>query len=192
MNEVTVSNKRKLNNKGFTLVEILVAATILALVLAPMASMFVTTAKVNAMAKEKQQATVVAQNVFEGIKNFGVSGLSKDCTEFSPETFRIVAGEIGNARIIRMIIGDEAGYEYEFSDVSINGKAKFNINILVTKDITKTDIADSDLKAESEANLSILKLRKKSYYDVELKVYNSNDTSKVIAEFSGSVFDYQE
>lgn len=62
-------NKHRKNNKGFSLVELLVAITILAVVMIPMLHSFITSARANAKAKKVMEATTVAQNIMEEIKS---------------------------------------------------------------------------------------------------------------------------
>lgn len=57
------------NNRGLTLVEIVVTIAILAIIIAPISSMFITTAKTNNVANEKMRATVAAQKAMENIKS---------------------------------------------------------------------------------------------------------------------------
>lgn len=60
--------KRLKSNKGFTLIELIVAVTILVLVVMPMAHVFWNAVNGNGKAKKKHSATVVAQNVMEKYK----------------------------------------------------------------------------------------------------------------------------
>lgn len=53
------------NNKGFTLIEILVAVIALALVVMPLLQGFVSTANLNKKARERMEATNVAQSIME-------------------------------------------------------------------------------------------------------------------------------
>lgn len=70
--------ERKLNkNAGFSLVELLIAVTILAIIVIPLLHMFVTTARLNGKAKQKQRATTVAQNLIEGMKAYDIDELRK-------------------------------------------------------------------------------------------------------------------
>lgn len=62
-------------NAGFSLLELLVALAILGVVVVPLLSAFLTSARVNASAKEKQAATTVAQNYVEGCKASGAESL---------------------------------------------------------------------------------------------------------------------
>lgn len=61
--------RKERNNKGFTLVELLVAVTILAIIVVPFMQSFVTAAKTNAKAKKIQNATELASNVMEELKS---------------------------------------------------------------------------------------------------------------------------
>lgn len=60
--------KGKLNNKGVTLVELLVSITMLSIVVGAFYSCFVLAAKTNAKAKLAHKATSLAQNILENIK----------------------------------------------------------------------------------------------------------------------------
>ena len=60
---------RKRNvDQGFTLVEVLVAVVVLAVVVLPLLNSFVTASRTNAKAKKLMDATTAAQNVFEELK----------------------------------------------------------------------------------------------------------------------------
>lgn len=60
------------NSKGFTLVEVLIAITILALLTAPLLANLVTSSKINTKSKLVMNGTTVAQNIMEGITAYGV------------------------------------------------------------------------------------------------------------------------
>lgn len=60
--------QRTKNNQGYTLLELVVAITILALIAIPLMHGFVTAARVNDKARGIEQATTAAQNVMEEIK----------------------------------------------------------------------------------------------------------------------------
>ena len=66
MKRKTVNQKQ--SNKGFTLVEVLVAILILAIIVVPLLSAFVMSAKTNAKARQTLRATTLAQNVMEELK----------------------------------------------------------------------------------------------------------------------------
>lgn len=60
--------KQDKKNKGFSLVELLVSITILAIIAVPIMHGFVSASKTNAKARKIEQATTVAQNVMEDVK----------------------------------------------------------------------------------------------------------------------------
>lgn len=65
---MTKQIQRTNNNQGYTLLELVVAITILAIIAIPLMHGFVTAAKTNDKAREIAQATTIAQNVMEDIK----------------------------------------------------------------------------------------------------------------------------
>lgn len=65
------------DNSGLSLIEVLVAMIILAIVVTPFLHSFFTTANANAKAKKIHKATTVAQSVMEGIKAESVEGIAK-------------------------------------------------------------------------------------------------------------------
>lgn len=68
----------KLNNDaGFSLVELLIGVTILAIITVPLLHMFVTSNKINAKSRITLRATVVAQDVMEGLKAYRVDELKE-------------------------------------------------------------------------------------------------------------------
>lgn len=69
-------NSGRMNNRGFSLVELLVAITILAIIVVPMLHSFVTAAKTNGKAKTTLRATTVAQDVMEGLKAYNLEELA--------------------------------------------------------------------------------------------------------------------
>lgn len=60
--------KIQLNNQGLSLVELLVAIIILAIIIVPFLNSFVASARANSKAALTHRATVVAQNIMEGLK----------------------------------------------------------------------------------------------------------------------------
>ncbi len=67
----------KKNNKGLTLVELLVTVTILAIIVLPLLRGFVISAHTNAKAKEKLRTTEIAQNIMEGLKSNSLEDISR-------------------------------------------------------------------------------------------------------------------
>ncbi len=61
-------HKRTINDKGFSLVEVIIAMAILAIISIPLLSYFTESLKYNVQARTQQQATVAAQSVMEQLK----------------------------------------------------------------------------------------------------------------------------
>lgn len=70
------SSIHKPNNKGFTLVELLTAIVILAIVVVPLLNAFAVSARTNAKAKESMNATSIAQNIMENLKVTSIEELA--------------------------------------------------------------------------------------------------------------------
>lgn len=71
-----MKNKGKINNQGFSLIEVLVSIVILAILLVPILHGFTSAAKVNVTAKGMQTATLLAQNLMEGMKSSSLEDIA--------------------------------------------------------------------------------------------------------------------
>lgn len=76
--------QRNLNNRGVTLVEVIVSLLIIMIVFIPLLGSFVTSAKTNAAAKTQMYANTLSENVMEAIKVLGIEGTAKQF--YSPVT----------------------------------------------------------------------------------------------------------
>ncbi len=100
--------RRKLNNEGVTLVELLVAITMLCIVVGAFYSCFVLAAKTNAKSKIHHKATTLAQNILENIKAEDMDSLMHQIVW----PVHIVAeedGSIKNVRNFRLV--SQSGYD---------------------------------------------------------------------------------
>ncbi|MBR1930734.1 MAG: type II secretion system protein [Lachnospiraceae bacterium] len=79
-----LKKRLKLNQKGMTLIEVMAAMAILAIVLAPTLRIFSSTAGTNFRAKQRQRATSVGESVMEGFKAYT---LRKLCVDFNSGNF---------------------------------------------------------------------------------------------------------
>lgn len=61
---------RKISDSGFSLVELLIAVTILAIIVIPLLHMFLTSTKINVKSRQTLRATTVAQDIMEGLKAY--------------------------------------------------------------------------------------------------------------------------
>ncbi|MED9902603.1 MAG: prepilin-type N-terminal cleavage/methylation domain-containing protein [Lachnospiraceae bacterium] len=76
----TDKKRSQLNNRGMSLVEVIIAVVILTVVMIPLLQTFVSAARYNARARERQRVTTVAQSVMEGFKAYGIEDL---CMQFN-------------------------------------------------------------------------------------------------------------
>ncbi len=76
----TQYENKKLNNKGFTLIEVLIAVVILAVAIIPMMYSFINAIKVNYKARELQQETALAHTIVENCKACSIDDLDKKMT----------------------------------------------------------------------------------------------------------------
>lgn len=78
------------NDKGMSLIEVLVAVTILAIVVTPFLHSFITTANTNRKAKNIHKATVLAQSIMESCKAESLEDIALQF-DYPASGFRIVA-----------------------------------------------------------------------------------------------------
>lgn len=65
------------NNSGFTMIELLISVAILALIVIPILNSFLMSARLNAKAKQKHKATIVAENIMEKLKANSLEDIEK-------------------------------------------------------------------------------------------------------------------
>lgn len=86
------------NNAGFSLVELLIAVMILAIIVVPLLHVFVTSARINGKSKQTQRATTVAQDIMEGLKAYDIEELKEQFNQpmdgFYVMDFRLIHGAI--------------------------------------------------------------------------------------------------
>ena len=211
------NEKKKRKHKGFTLVEVLVAAAILSLVVPPILSSFVTIARVNAKSRRKLSATTIANGVMESVKGFELSQVAIQC-DYPSDGFYVIAGFTGTVQELEINsltpIGTKSvtktGSEYEF-----NGQASKNYafaftgvqmdgttyDVLLTyrknttntrADVSVTQSDGSTLATTTDAIFGPVKVRVLSYYDVDIQVFRGGAgfTSKPLAHITGTKADY--
>ena len=79
------------NNKGFTLVELLVAIVILTMVMMPISRLFITAGGINKKARKEQMANISAGSVLESARAFPLFEFDKQCRKNTYADFKIVA-----------------------------------------------------------------------------------------------------
>ncbi|MDE5891523.1 MAG: type II secretion system GspH family protein, partial [Acetatifactor sp.] len=91
--------RKKINNMGMSLVEIIVAMAVLMIVMVPVLYTFVYSANFNARARLRQQTTAAAQTVMENLKAYSVENI---CRSFNDKTFPVSG--VGSAGFDELIL----------------------------------------------------------------------------------------
>ena len=201
---------KKKRNRGFTLVEVLVAAAILSIMVTPILSSFVAIARVNAKSRRKLSATAIANSVMESVKGFELSDVSKQCNDPS-SGFHIIAGTIGGASeiVASGVAKSYAGgtftarasgvYEFSITGVQMDGTT-YDVRLKYTKNNTRTaeelsgltyQLPDGTTATKTTTKvLTEMGVRVLTFYDVEITVYKGGTTTAPLATLTGSKADY--
>lgn len=119
-------------NAGFSLVELLIAVVILAIIVVPTLRLFVSSARINGKAKQSQRATTVAQDIMEGLKAYNIKELQEQFNNpmdgFYVMDSRLVLGSIEENTDMEQSDADYRGnpeapgiYYFTMEDVKIQG-----------------------------------------------------------------------
>lgn len=71
------TKEKQLNNEGFSLVELLIAIVILAIIVIPLLHTFVTSARTSAKARNTMHATAIAEDVMEDFEAYSIEEMAK-------------------------------------------------------------------------------------------------------------------
>ena len=116
--------KEKMNNAGFSLVEVLAAVVILALVAGPILMAFAMSARFNARARENQRISAVAESVMEEFKGMSIKdarnggGGYSDITPEGSASFVFTGGKTI----------DSHSYDVRVTATPLRDKEAFNLN----------------------------------------------------------------
>ncbi|MDE5932235.1 MAG: prepilin-type N-terminal cleavage/methylation domain-containing protein, partial [Lachnospiraceae bacterium] len=98
-------------NAGFSLVELLIAVIILAIIVVPLLHGFVTSARMNGKARQTQRAITVAQDLMEGLKAYDIEELKEQFNNpengFYVMDQRMVQKSIGEDYFEKIVTGKE-------------------------------------------------------------------------------------
>lgn len=134
---MTAAERRKLNkNAGFSLLELLIAVVILAIIVIPLLNLFLSSNRLNIKSRQTLRATTLAQDIMEGLKAYDIEEIK---TQFTPGNDFYVIDD----NLIKGAIAEETAMEvdgsgnptpgiYYFSlrDVSMQG-SKFDALVKV-------------------------------------------------------------
>ncbi len=121
-------------NAGFSLVELLLAVIILAIIVVPLLHGFITSARMNGRAKQTQRATTVAQDIMEGLKAYDIEELKAQFNApadgFYVMNPKIIHGSIEEDYFKKTVTGNEdedVSYEHVGEDDVPDGIYYFSL-----------------------------------------------------------------
>ncbi|EOD01521.1 type IV pilus modification PilV family protein [Caldisalinibacter kiritimatiensis] len=141
-------NRLLKNNKGFTLIEIVITIAIFSIIIVPLYSLFITAAKANNISANKLNATIIAQSYMEELK--AIDTIEYEDKIYTYDMF-IDDQKSGDGLLIKNVKFDGNTYEvylhveeteYKFDDAdegNSNNCRLYKINIKV-KEKDKGDV----------------------------------------------------
>ena len=133
-NNMYTAKRVKPDNSGFTLLEVLIAAIILAIVAIPILHAFVTTANTSAKAKVKMNATNAAENIMEDIKGMSIDDISQKYAGVNPA----VPNARGQYYIDGLGSATDETVAYEYTITSSDPSFSKDLNKLLDNGYTAT------------------------------------------------------
>ena len=138
-------------NKGFSLLELLVAVPILAVIVTPFLMAFLTTTRINATTKNQQRAKFAATNVMEDIRSRSVDDVLAEC-----------------------VPGEEEG-TYLYTTTQVSDGVEYTVEAILDPRIQTEDASDeaTDYNAEKMANIYGMNSAYDSFYELDATTDNS-------------------
>lgn len=119
---MTGAERRKLNkDAGFSLLELLIAVVILAIIVIPMLNLFLSSNKLNIRSRQTLRATTLAQDIMEGLKAYDIEEL-KAQFNMPAEGFYVI-----DDNLIKGAVGEETGMEVDGSGNPSEGIYYFSL-----------------------------------------------------------------
>ena len=116
-------------NSGFTLIELIVAVALFAIVIGPLFQAFSSSIKANSRARSVLKATQLATSVMDNVERFSAKELREDMT-LSDFGAKLLPNGISHVASSKTVNGDNV--EIQFKNVAYQD-LKVNIKITVTK-----------------------------------------------------------
>lgn len=128
---MTAADRRKLNrDAGFSLLELLIAVVILAIIVIPLLNLFLSSNKINIKSRQTLRATTAAQDIMEGLKAYNIEEVKAQFADPASGFYVI------DSRLIKGGVAEEDSLEadgfYVFSMKELNMQgSKFDAKIEV-------------------------------------------------------------
>lgn len=171
--KVKTENLKASSNKGFTLVELLVAIAVLALVVVPTLSVFVAATKSNSKARTELQATITANSVLESAKAFTIYSIDQQCntvyTDANASQFTLLAGTTTESFVSSAYGGEVGTVIFDSNDnVTIESVGKRNASITFSERAEKYAYYISGIKQSNSTYDAVIIFDELDYQDVEI------------------------
>lgn len=168
------------NNNGLTLIEVIVTIGILGIIITPVLTMFITTARTNKFSEMKMDATIIAQRVMENIK----TSSDLDNIDLNPNF---------NGYDVEITINET---EYKFldseSEQTPTDKINYDIKVVLDEDdniASYYNFNDTDMLLFSSANPDIEFIYNNNNIQINHGANNTNvnvgSTGEIIFELFG-------
>ncbi len=208
-------NHEKVNkgNRGFTLVEVLIATAILGIMVGPILTSFVSVARVNTTSRKRLSATTAGESVAEAVKAFSLYDVAKQC-DYPSQGFTLLAGELtkdgknafsGSASELtkdatgnyveatnktvdptdKSFKHNSSGYIFIITDIPMGG-SKYDAIVTYTE-VAKPDEDNRVGTKEVKDILDEYSVRTLNYYQIEIVVYKSSTADTIngrLAEYN--------
>ena len=157
---MTGADRRKLNkDAGFSLVELLIAVIILAIIVIPLMNLFVSSNRINIKSRKTLRATTAAQDIMEGLKAYNIEEVRAQFADpasgFYVIDSRLIKGGMAEEPSLEVdSSGNPADGLYVFSmrDVTMQG-SKFDAKIVVDGRGYMTSVPAGSAMKDHDAHL---------------------------------------
>lgn len=119
---MTGADRRKLNkDAGFSLLELLIAVVILAIIVIPLLNLFLSSNRINIKSRQTLRATTLAQDIMEGLKAYDIEELQTQFTK-PADGFYVI-----DDNLIKGAVAEETGMEEDGSGNHMEGIYYFSL-----------------------------------------------------------------
>ncbi len=157
----------KSNNKGFSIVELIVSIAVLSIVFIPIINAFLSTVRTNAKAQRMQNATAVAQDVMETVKRYSFEELKiSDALEEDVDGISLTRDSQTESKVV-----------FSGSNITNTSSEKFSVEVSV-ESVENEDHTVGEAGSEKFVKDEVLKLTEENPFlkdeSSTSKVYESN------------------